>query len=81
MERECPHCGAPLQITSSGKCEYCGSIVTTGEFDWVLSDLDSVREDMSIINDGVIISADAQQSDENINDDTNNINNDNDTDS
>lgn len=35
----CPNCGAPTKITSSGKCEYCGSIVTTGEYDWVLSSL------------------------------------------
>ena len=25
---------------SSGKCEYCGSIITTGEHDWVLSNLE-----------------------------------------
>jgi len=35
----CPNCGAPTQITSSGKCEYCGSVVTTGEYNWVLSNL------------------------------------------
>lgn len=38
----CPNCGAPTQITSAGQCEYCGSIITTGEHDWVLSDLHSV---------------------------------------
>ncbi len=32
----CPNCGAPTAITSSGKCEYCGSVITTGEHDWVL---------------------------------------------
>ena len=36
----CPNCGAPTKITSSGKCEYCGSIITTGEHDWVLSNLE-----------------------------------------
>lgn len=36
----CPNCGAPTQITSSGKCEYCGSVITTGEFNWVLSNLE-----------------------------------------
>lgn len=35
----CPNCGAPIKITSSGKCEYCGSVVTTGKYDWVLSNL------------------------------------------
>lgn len=39
----CPNCGAPTKITSSGKCEYCGSIITTGEHDWVLSNLEGRR--------------------------------------
>ena len=39
----CPNCGAPTKITSSGKCEYCGSIITTGEHDWVLSGLEGTR--------------------------------------
>lgn len=38
----CPNCGAPTQITSAGKCEYCGSIITTGEHDWVLSNLERI---------------------------------------
>ena len=37
----CPNCGAPTEITSSGKCEYCKSVITTGEHDWVLSDIRS----------------------------------------
>ena len=37
----CPNCGAPTEITSSGKCEYCKSIITTGDHDWVLSDIRS----------------------------------------
>jgi predicted lipid-binding transport protein (Tim44 family) len=39
----CPNCGAPTEITSSGKCEYCKSIITTGEHDWVLSDIKSIN--------------------------------------
>lgn len=38
----CPNCGAPTQITSSGQCEYCGSVITIGEHDWVLSNLEGV---------------------------------------
>lgn len=38
----CPNCGAPTQITSSGKCEYCGSVITTGEYSWVLSNLEKI---------------------------------------
>ena len=36
---KCPNCGAPLNINQSGQCEYCGSIVTKGDFDWVLSSI------------------------------------------
>lgn len=35
----CPNCGAPTKITSAGKCEYCGSVITIGEYNWVLSNL------------------------------------------
>ena len=34
----CPNCGAPTEITSSGQCEYCGSVITNGEHDWVLTE-------------------------------------------
>ena len=37
----CPNCGAPTEITSSGQCAYCGSVITTGEHDWVLTDIHS----------------------------------------
>lgn len=40
----CPNCGAPTNITSSGKCEYCGSVITIGEHDWVLSNLEPFRD-------------------------------------
>ena len=39
----CPNCGAPTQITSSGKCNYCGSVITTGDYGWVLSGLEPFR--------------------------------------
>ena len=35
----CPNCGAPTKITSSGKCEYCGSVITTDTHDWALASL------------------------------------------
>lgn len=38
----CPNCGAPTQITSSGKCEYCGSVITIGEHSWALSNLERI---------------------------------------
>ena len=38
----CPNCGALVQITTSGQCEFCGSVITTGEHDWVLSSLQGI---------------------------------------
>ncbi len=38
----CPNCGAPTNITSSGKCEYCGSLITTDNHDWVLTRLEPI---------------------------------------
>lgn len=39
----CPNCGAPTEITSAGKCQYCGSVITTGANTWVLSGLEPLR--------------------------------------
>ena len=38
----CPNCGAPTEITSAGQCSYCDSVITTGDHDWVLSDIKSI---------------------------------------
>ncbi|MBP5605172.1 MAG: TIM44-like domain-containing protein [Ruminiclostridium sp.] len=47
----CPNCGAPLTISSTGVCEFCGSTVTTGLYSWVLSDFSTVRNDTQ--DDGI----------------------------
>lgn len=60
VSKSCPHCGAPMQITSAGKCEYCGSMITTGEFDWVLAEMDAVKPGIRIDNSGVIIRQDGE---------------------
>ncbi|HMG76905.1 MAG TPA: TIM44-like domain-containing protein [Pyrinomonadaceae bacterium] len=36
----CPNCGAPLKISATGICEFCGGKITSGEFDWVLSKIE-----------------------------------------
>ena len=41
----CPNCAAQLELASSAKCPYCGAVVTTGKFGWVLSDFGTVRND------------------------------------
>ena len=50
-ELVCPNCGAPLETASSAKCSYCGAIVTTGQYSWVLSDFGTVRNDT--VDEGV----------------------------
>lgn len=51
----CPNCGAPTEITSSGKCEYCDSVITTGEFDWVLSNIEGIKKNVPVPKGGVFI--------------------------
>lgn len=34
----CPSCGAPLELNASGRCDYCGCVVTSGEYGWVLNE-------------------------------------------
>ena len=53
--KSCPNCGAPTEITSSGQCEYCGSVITTGDYDWVLCNMLAVKPGMQIDNSGVSI--------------------------
>lgn len=55
----CPNCGAPLEITSSGECPYCGSVVSTGDYSWVLADFTTIRNDT--VDDGIRISDEDQQ--------------------
>jgi uncharacterized Zn finger protein (UPF0148 family) len=43
-DANCPSCGAPLNITQAGVCEYCQSKVTRGQFDWVLSRIEQDDE-------------------------------------
>ncbi len=55
----CPNCGAPLEITSSGTCPYCNSVVSTGDYSWVLCDYTTVRDDT--VDDGIRIPPEDQQ--------------------
>ena len=40
----CPNCGAPLNLNKSAKCEYCGSIIETDDFDWALSGIKGLSQ-------------------------------------
>ena len=34
---KCPNCGAPFNGGAANKCEFCGAVVNSGNFDWTLS--------------------------------------------
>ncbi len=40
----CPNCGAPTTVTSAGQCEYCDSVITSGEFDWVMYEYEGANQ-------------------------------------
>lgn len=41
---QCPNCGAPVDVSETGECAYCGTIITNGEHDWVLCNMDDVGQ-------------------------------------
>jgi len=43
-EISCPNCGAPLNINHTGKCPYCGTVVTLSDHDWALSAIKGISQ-------------------------------------
>jgi len=41
--RKCPGCGATINVNSSGKCDYCGSIYNQEDYDWVIASLEKLN--------------------------------------
>lgn len=39
ISRECPGCGANMNINQSGKCEYCGTIFNIEDYDWIITEI------------------------------------------
>ena len=39
IEGCCPNCGANLEMNQSAKCPSCGSLIRSGEYDWVLAEI------------------------------------------
>ncbi|MEM7156198.1 MAG: TIM44-like domain-containing protein [Myxococcota bacterium] len=39
-DKNCPNCGAALELNMAGNCEHCGVKITAGQFDWVLSKIE-----------------------------------------
>ena len=40
----CPHCGAPVNINQSAQCEYCGSVLTVSDHDFVLNSIVGIAQ-------------------------------------
>lgn len=36
---KCPNCGAPFEGGAANTCEFCGAIVNSGTYDWVLAEI------------------------------------------
>jgi predicted nucleic acid-binding Zn ribbon protein/uncharacterized tellurite resistance protein B-like protein len=39
IEGNCPNCGAAIAMNQSAKCDHCGAILRSGQFDWVLAEI------------------------------------------
>lgn len=40
IARKCPHCGSPIDVNNSGKCEYCGGIYNQEDYDYILNKIE-----------------------------------------
>lgn len=63
MEGQCPNCGNPIQIGRLSKCEVCGALLRSGEYDWVLTSITqacewSVRSDKAVPGLDAMVAAD-----------------------
>ena len=41
ISRKCNACGANININESGKCDYCGTIFNTEEYDWIITEINN----------------------------------------
>lgn len=55
VSQTCPSCGASINITNQGLCEYCGSNIAISDFGWALSNIELINEMTLIDNRGLII--------------------------
>ncbi|MGZ0173127.1 MAG: TIM44-like domain-containing protein [Planctomycetales bacterium] len=44
LQGRCPNCGGPMEIVDTAKCPQCQSVVNSGQYDWVLSEITQVEE-------------------------------------
>jgi len=39
MEGNCPNCGGAIELNQNANCQYCGAILRSGQYDWVLAEI------------------------------------------
>jgi predicted nucleic acid-binding Zn ribbon protein len=44
IEGHCPNCGAAVEMNQAANCKYCGALLRSGEFDWVLAEITQASE-------------------------------------
>lgn len=44
----CPSCGAPVDLNQSAVCEYCGAVISSASYNWVLSEIKGVSQRSSM---------------------------------
>lgn len=44
IKMKCDACGADVNIRAIGKCEYCGTIFHTDEYDWTVVDIEEYKD-------------------------------------
>lgn len=44
IEGNCPNCGDHLEMNEAVKCESCGSLIKSGEYDWILAEITQASE-------------------------------------
>lgn len=42
--KTCPNCGAPLDLNASAKCQYCGAVIQSADFDWVIKTIKGISQ-------------------------------------
>lgn len=40
----CPNCGAPVNLNHTARCEYCGTIISSSDFDWTLTSVKGISQ-------------------------------------
>lgn len=44
LEGNCPNCAAALELSETAKCQACGALVKSGQYDWVLAEITQACE-------------------------------------